>query len=143
MLIQRYEQFGSPVYVWFTQKIFTGSYVAILSDDIQSNNNGPLDYIERNGMTSFLHNFVVKGFTNISLTLVKLTLPYLSILVLFGVILSFKKDIFDKKVALCLKRSCKKRVSDKNKRLYSKKFRRLWFWQEDRWNQRHELNQKM
>ena len=41
------------------------------------------------------------------------------------------------------KRSCKRRVSDKNKRLYSKKFRRLWFWQEDRWNQRHELNQKM
>ena len=32
---------------------------------------------------------------------------------------------------------------NKNKRLYSKKFRRLWFWQEDRWNQRHELNQKM
>ena len=35
--------------------------------------------------------------------------------------------------------SVKMRTSDKNKRLYSKRYRRIWFWHEDRWNQRHGI----
>ena len=34
----------------------------------------------------------------------------------------------------------KMRTSDKNKRRYSKRYRRIWFWHEDRWNQRHGEN---
>ena len=37
------------------------------------------------------------------------------------------------------RRCIKERKSDKNKRLYSKRFRRLWFWHEERWNQRHGI----
>lgn len=39
-----------------------------------------------------------------------------------------------------MKRSCKMRTSDKNKRRYSKRYRRWWFWEESRWNQRHGKN---
>ena len=43
------------------------------------------------------------------------------------------------------KRYIKERRSDKNKRKHErcKRFRRWWFWHEDKWNQRHKLNQKM
>jgi len=35
------------------------------------------------------------------------------------------------------KRCVKERRSDKNARRYSKRYRRMWFWHEERWNQRH------
>jgi len=37
------------------------------------------------------------------------------------------------------KRVIKMRVSDKNTRRYTKRYRRIWFWHEDRWNQRHGI----
>ena len=39
------------------------------------------------------------------------------------------------------RRYVKTRTSDKNKRRYSKRYRRVWFWHEDRWNQRHGINE--
>jgi len=38
-----------------------------------------------------------------------------------------------------MKRSCKMRTSDKNKRKYNKRYRRWWFWEESRWNARHGI----
>lgn len=38
------------------------------------------------------------------------------------------------------KRVIKMRVSDKNARRDTKRYRRIWFWHEDRWNQRHGEN---
>ena len=39
------------------------------------------------------------------------------------------------------RRYVKTRLSDKNKRRHAKikRFRRWWFWNEDRWNQRHGI----
>jgi len=37
------------------------------------------------------------------------------------------------------KRVIKMRTSDKNARQYTKRYRRIWFWNEDRWNQRHGI----
>lgn len=39
------------------------------------------------------------------------------------------------------KRVIKMRVSDKNARRYSKRYRRIWFWNEDRWDQRHSVSE--
>lgn len=97
MLIQRYEQFGNPVYVWYAEKIFTGSYVASLSENVQTTNNGPLNYIEENGIPLFLEKFVLMGIHNILITMAKLTLPYLFILIPFGMFFSFRKCDQDKK----------------------------------------------
>jgi len=43
---------------------------------------------------------------------------------------------------LILKRWVKMRVSDKSKRRHDRveTYRRIWFWHEDRWNQRHGEN---
>jgi 4-amino-4-deoxy-L-arabinose transferase-like glycosyltransferase len=97
MLIQRYEQFGNPVYVWYAEKIFAGSYMASLSENVQTTNNGPLSYIEENGITSFIQKFVIVGIYNILITTAKLTLPYLFILIPFGMFFSFRKCDQDKK----------------------------------------------
>ena len=35
------------------------------------------------------------------------------------------------------KRVIKMRVSDKNTRRYTKRYRRIWFWNEENWNRRH------
>jgi hypothetical protein len=37
------------------------------------------------------------------------------------------------------RRVVKERKSDKNARKYSRNYRRIWFWHEDRWNQRHGI----
>jgi len=52
--------------------------------------------------------------------------------------------VYEFKGNLLLKRSIKKRISDKNKRIDDAiyKSRRDWWWYEASWNRRHELNQK-
>lgn len=91
MLIQRYEQFDNPFYVWFTENIFAGSYVASLSENVETTNIGPLNYIEENGISSFLQKFVITGIYNILITIAKLTFPYLLVLIPLGMFLSFRK----------------------------------------------------
>jgi len=91
MLIQRYEQFGNPVYVWYADKIFAGTYLASLSENAENQNGGAVGYIEKNGINAFVQNFIIKGMHNILLTVAKLTFPYLFVLVIPGMILSFKK----------------------------------------------------
>ncbi len=97
MLIQRYEQFGNPVYVWYADKIFAGTYLASLSENAENQNGGAVGYIEKNGINAFVQNFIIKGMHNILLTVAKLTFPYLFVLVIPGMILSFKKHDENKK----------------------------------------------
>ena len=50
--------------------------------------------------------------------------------------------VYEFKGNLLLKRSIKKRISDKNKRIDDAiyKRRKLWWWDEMLWNQRHNIN---
>ena len=41
---------------------------------------------------------------------------------------------------LLLRRWFKLRSSNKNARRDTKRYRRIWFWHEERWNQRHGIN---
>ena len=84
-------QFGNPVYVWYADKIFAGTYLASLSENAENQNGGAVGYIEKNGINAFVQNFIIKGMHNILLTVAKLTFPYLFVLVIPGMILSFKK----------------------------------------------------
>lgn len=97
MLIQRYDQFDNPFYVWYADKIFAGSYVASLSENISPSNNGLFNYIEENGIESFIQKFVLVGIYNILITLAKLTFPYLFILIPFGLFFSFRISDHNKK----------------------------------------------
>jgi len=94
MLIQRDLQFGDPLYFWYNDKIFLDSYDMLVSSNAQ-NNGSALNYIEKNGIFSFTERFISQGIANSIEILFKLSLPYLIILVPFGILFSFRA--FDQK----------------------------------------------
>lgn len=88
MLIQRYNQFGDPFYFWFNERIFTGSYEALVSSNIE--NQSIFNYVEKHGFISFIQNFVFTGILNLGTQLSALLFPYLFILLPFGILFSFR-----------------------------------------------------
>ncbi len=94
MLIQRDSQFGDPLYFWYNDKIFVGSYDELVSDNME-NDGSALGYIQKNGIFSFIERFIFQGIDNTFEILFKLSLPYLIILMPFGIFFSFRA--FDQK----------------------------------------------
>lgn len=96
MLIQRDSQFGDPLYFWYNDRIFVDSYDELVS--INANGSSPIEYIQKNGIYSFTERFIFKGILNTFEILVKLSLPYLIILLPIGILFSFRA--FDQKQKL-------------------------------------------
>ena len=94
MLIQRDSQFGDPLYFWYNDKIFLDNYDELVSDNI-GNDGSALSYIQKNGIYSFTERFIFQGFENTFEILFKLSLPYLIILIPFGILFSLRA--FDQK----------------------------------------------
>ena len=94
MLIQRDSQFGDPLYFWYNDKIFLDNYDELVSDNI-GNDGSTLSYIQKNGIYSFTERFIFQGFENTFEILFKLSLPYLIILIPFGILFSLRA--FDQK----------------------------------------------
>ena len=94
MLIQRDSQFGDPLYFWYNDKIFLDSYDELKSENIE-NDGSALGYIEKNGIYSFTERFIFQGLENTFEILFKLLLPYLIILIPFGILFSLRA--FDQK----------------------------------------------
>ena len=94
MLIQRDLQFGDPLYFWYNDKIFLDNYDMLVSGNIE-NNGSAFNYIEKNGIFSFTDRFIFQGIVNSVEILFKLSLPYLILLVPFGILFSFRA--FDQK----------------------------------------------
>jgi len=94
MLIQRDSQFGDPLYFWYNDKIFLDNYDELVSENIE-NDGSALGYIEKNGIYSFTERFIFQGIENTFEILFKLSLPYLIILIPFGILFSFRA--FDQK----------------------------------------------
>jgi hypothetical protein len=61
----------------------------LISDNFDANSSA-LGYIGNNGILSFIHTFVLTGIYNIFDVLSKISLPYLFILLPFGIIFSFR-----------------------------------------------------
>jgi hypothetical protein len=97
MLIQRDSQFGDPLYFWYNDKIFLDSYDELVSDNFNRDGSA-LNYIEKNGIFSFTERFIFQGIGNSIEILFKLSLPYLIILIPFGILFSFRA--FDQKQSL-------------------------------------------
>jgi len=89
MLMQRYDQFGDPFYFWYNERIFVGDYEVLVSNNLDTNQSA-IDYVDKNGILSFIHTFVFTGIYNIFEVLSKISLPYLFILLPFGIIFSFR-----------------------------------------------------
>ena len=97
LLLQKYDQFGDPFYSSYNEKLFAGSYEKLLGENTSDLNPTAMDYIENNGLVSFLENYVLNGFFNTLMVLSKLSLPYLFILIPFGIMFSFRAFDQDRK----------------------------------------------
>ncbi len=95
MLLQRYDQFGDPLYFSLSSKLFTGDFGTFLASNTDSTEYSAFDYVSDNGILSFLDRFFVKGTFNIVDQLIRISFPYLFILIPFGMIFSLRS--FDQK----------------------------------------------
>lgn len=95
MLIQKNDQYGDPFYSSFSGKIFSDNYQDFLSNIDTETKVSASDYIDENGIFSFIENFIFNGVLNSITILLKLSFPYLLILLPFGILFSFRA--FDQK----------------------------------------------
>ena len=94
VLSERNEEFGDPFYSEFKGIIFAGSPELFFSEihNIVATEKtySPFDYIEENGLPSFIQTFILQGFYNSLQVVSSLAFPFLFILIPFGIIFSFR-----------------------------------------------------
>jgi len=90
VLLQKYDQFGDPFYSYYNERIFAGSYEQLLGENTGKINPTAMDYIKNEGIGSLLENYVLQGLFNTLMLLPKISLPYLIILIPFGILFSFR-----------------------------------------------------
>ena len=96
ILIQRYDQFGDPLYFALSDNHFIGdaySNYAINTKDIEYSAS---DYIQDNGVISFVERFGLTGLHIMALDMFKMLFPYLIFLLPFGVLFSIRSFAQDK-----------------------------------------------
>ena len=96
ILIQRYDQFGDPLYFAVSDNHFIGdaySNYAINTKDIEYSAS---DYIQDNGVISFVERFGLTGLHIMALDMFKMLFPYLIFLLPFGVLFSIRSFAQDK-----------------------------------------------
>jgi len=93
VLLDRNEEFGDPFYSVYKNSIFSGSPELIYSSLAQKTTYSALDYIEENGLFSFVQTFIVQGVYNSFIVISVQSFPYLFILIPFGILFSFR--VFD------------------------------------------------
>ena len=90
MLYQRAVQFDDPLYFYYSQYLFSGSWENEISIEYANTQSSAQKYIDENGIASFLKIYVIDGLYNTLSALWTITFPYLFILVPFGIIFSFR-----------------------------------------------------
>ena len=96
ILIQRYDQFGDPLYFALSDNHFIGdaySNYAVNTKDIEYSAS---DYIQDNGVISFVERFGLTGLHIMVLDMFKMLFPYLIFLVPFGILFSLRAFAQDK-----------------------------------------------
>ena len=97
IFLQKYEEYGDPFYSDYNTQIFVENYEELEWTETKNLEVTAMDYIENKGFGSFLENFGLKGFFNTLMVLSKISLPYLFILIPFGILFSFRAFDQDKK----------------------------------------------
>jgi 4-amino-4-deoxy-L-arabinose transferase-like glycosyltransferase len=92
VLIERNEEFGDPFYSEYRKIIFAGSPELMVSEGSKQTTNSALDYIDENGLFSFVQTFILQGIYNNLKLISALSFPYLFILIPFGIIFSMLPD---------------------------------------------------
>ena len=86
LFIQRDLQFDDPFYVWYTGTIFADDYTEILTSP---ENAGVVDFVEKHGVLGLMER-LANGLANLLNTLIRISYPYLLILIPFGILFSLR-----------------------------------------------------
>ena len=96
ILIERNESFDDPFYSVYKDAVFAGSYESMLEAIGNNEKITAFDYIEENGIFSFINNYFIIGSYNVLAVTASMTLPYLAIFIPFGILFSLRA--FDQKL---------------------------------------------
>ena len=98
MLLQRYEQYGDPLYFSQSDTFYTGKQVAIVAENTKNFSYSAFDYINEYGFVDFSLKFIFSGVFNLLHEIFLLTFPYLIFLVPIGLFFSIRPIDQDKKL---------------------------------------------
>jgi len=87
ILIQRNEQFGDPFYLYYNDHLFVEEYVGV---GVKESEKTVSNYVEEQGIFKFFERFVLTGSANVIEQTIRLSFPYLLILLPFGVLFSLR-----------------------------------------------------
>jgi len=90
ILIQRYNQYGDPFYVYYGSSIFAGSEQQMIAENYDHNQFGLSEYVKQHGVVQFLSKFIVGGAYKIIEGSVMLSFPFMIILLPFGILFSLR-----------------------------------------------------
>ena len=90
MLIERNDQYGSPLFFSQNQRVFIGESVALVADNMVDIDYSAFDFIDEHGFGKFVEKFAFIGIHNLFFTLFKMSLPYLIFFLPFGIIFSLR-----------------------------------------------------
>ena len=97
MLIERNDQYGSPLFFSQNQRVFIGESVALVADNMVDIDYSAFDFIDEHGFGKFVEKFAFTGIYNLFFTLFKMSLPYLIFFLPFGIIFSLRAFDQEKK----------------------------------------------
>lgn len=87
MFVQRHIQYDDPFYVWYNTTLFAENYGTLVTSPDDASIQ---DYFKQNDTYSFLDRFIGQGISNLITGLVKISYPYLFILIPFGLMFSLR-----------------------------------------------------
>lgn len=93
ILVQRYDQFGDPLYYFYSDKIFNNDLERMLSVNTHSESLTIIEYVDTKGISSLIETYVYKGITNITSTLIKILFPCIIFLIPLGILFSISQVI--------------------------------------------------
>jgi len=97
ILFFKNEQFGDPFYNYYLEKIFVEENEMLSGENLEDERGAASEFLQRKGIGEFLNVFLVGGISNLIEGLIKLSFPYLMILVPFGMLFSLRVFEMDKK----------------------------------------------
>ena len=85
LFVQRYLQFDDPFYVWYSGTILSDDYAELLTTE----NKGIGDFVEKHGILGLMDRLST-GLANVLNILIRISFPYLFILIPFGILFSLR-----------------------------------------------------
>jgi hypothetical protein len=90
MLLERYDQYGDPLYFSQSSTLYMGEQVTIIAENTEHTNYSANDYIDDFGIFEFVKKFIFGGLYNLSEQIIKLSFPYLIFLFPIGMFFSLR-----------------------------------------------------